>query len=209
MAPEEKTATRRIKRRRLGVYLGRSRVPKWKSRLVTMSRAQGETMTESRRARALVVALAISSGLAAVAYRAAFSGPPHRTRAHAPVFAEDGKPLRSLFADLEPISGFREAAFRTADNRCPDSQKTVGVAGWLLSFFEVRSVYAVACTESSCAGHYMFFLDRDCAPGGACSLDGYWFHQSDPWSEYSEGWRWTGSSECNGCRCAEASCTNP
>ena len=154
MAPEGKTeklqrgGSRRTKAVNLvGVYWGEAESQNGNPGLSHVQ-AQGETMNKSRRARALVVALSVSGCLAAVAYRTAFSGPPHRTRAHAPVFAEDGKPLRSLFADLEPVPGFREAAFQTADNRCRDSQKTVGVAGYLLSLFEVRSVYAVACVAA-------------------------------------------------------------
>ena len=96
--------------------------------------------------------------------------------------------LSSLFDMSDPLgvifpalaTGIRSGSLLRS--RCADAPKWV--IGRLEKLLEVPTVLAVECTPSSCAGHYMEPIARQCPQG--CSDDPYTYFEegTDP-SHYS------------------------
>jgi hypothetical protein len=73
-----------------------------------------------------------------------------------------------------------------------------------------QTAHAQSCSESNCSGHYMLDAGPFCG-GGGCGYSYYskYYSRSDLGASYSEGYKYTGYTDCQGCTCEETSCYNP
>lgn len=119
--------------------------------------------------------------------------PVSRPPSHPLIFDQEGSRIFSLFAGRQPVAGLSVDSRRLTPR--PESRG-----------FRVMSVCAATCSASDCSGHWMGPETRDCA-GGRCGDGTYEYYVSEPHIYfYSNGYRYTGGTVCNGCRCAEEGC---
>lgn len=136
--------------------------------------------------------------------------PSPKTSVNVRILTDTGQPLPSLFFGVSRNNS-QDRFVATA--KAPEGCRLQQQHGFLsvLDFFSVKSVYAVECVSGECYDHWQLVSAQDCPGMNHCQDAGPQyerFTQDLAGAFFSDGYKFTGSVACAGCRCEQEHCTH-